>query len=265
MLGAGADVFAVWGYVIAHAVNSAVELNPNLLAFILGMELKNVEVAIEYLCQPDSKSRNKAQEGRRLVRSGEYLYEVTTHNIYRKIQNPDEKREADRNRQRKHRAEDRESQLSHDVTNVTNVAHTDTEAYTEAETIKARAKNGKATRIPEDFAVTDKHRAWAQENNFPSPDSLIEQFRDYWTAKAGKEGVKADWDATFRYWIRNSLNFKGNGNGQSRQAIPERTKINQTALEVFREYEARRNSQPSDSDGGSDRRKTVSGGPDSVR
>jgi len=28
-------------------------------------------------------------------------------------------------------------------------------------------------------------------------------FRDYWIAKAGKDGVKLDWLATWRNWIRN--------------------------------------------------------------
>lgn len=29
-----------------------------------------------------------------------------------------------------------------------------------------------------------------------------ETFRDYWRAKAGKEGVKLDWEATWRNWVR---------------------------------------------------------------
>ncbi|OCP36749.1 YdaU family protein [Ensifer sp. LC163] len=36
--------------------------------------------------------------------------------------------------------------------------------------------------------------------------ALIEfdKFRDYWTAKAGKDAVKLDWPATWRNWIRNA-------------------------------------------------------------
>ena len=33
------------------------------------------------------------------------------------------------------------------------------------------------------------------------------KFRDYWLAKAGKDGAKLDWSATWRNWVRNSLEF----------------------------------------------------------
>ena len=36
MFGAGSDVFAVWGYVIANAQDSRIELNPRMLASTLG-------------------------------------------------------------------------------------------------------------------------------------------------------------------------------------------------------------------------------------
>lgn len=43
-------------------------------------------------------------------------------------------------------------------------------------------------------------------HNFPAVDyaGQLDAFRDYWTAKPGKDGCKLDWDATFRNWIRNS-------------------------------------------------------------
>jgi hypothetical protein len=34
-------------------------------------------------------------------------------------------------------------------------------------------------------------------------ERTLASFRDYWTAKAGKDGVKLDWEATFRNWFRN--------------------------------------------------------------
>jgi hypothetical protein len=30
----------------------------------------------------------------------------------------------------------------------------------------------------------------------------IEQFKDYWCAKPGKDATKLDWSATFRNWVR---------------------------------------------------------------
>jgi len=75
----------------------------------------------------------------------------------------------------------------------------------------------KGTRIPENFSVTLEHQRWAKEHNLPSPSDYIEAFCDYWRAKPGAGGVKLDWDATFRNWMRNSLT-KGavNGNGTRR-------------------------------------------------
>lgn len=32
----------------------------------------------------------------------------------------------------------------------------------------------------------------------------LAKFRDYWAAQPGQRGVKLDWDATFRNWIRNT-------------------------------------------------------------
>jgi DNA-binding transcriptional MocR family regulator len=32
--------------------------------------------------------------------------------------------------------------------------------------------------------------------------AVVEQFRDYWIAAPGAKGVKADWSATFRNWVR---------------------------------------------------------------
>jgi uncharacterized protein YdaU (DUF1376 family) len=72
----------------------------------------------------------------------------------------------------------------------------------------------KGTRIPENFSVTLDHQRWAKEKGLPSPSDHIEAFCDYWRAKPGAGGVKLDWDATFRTWIRNSVNRKENSNGQ---------------------------------------------------
>jgi hypothetical protein len=98
MVGAGAMVFAVWGYVIANSDESrewgtVVSLNPRLLGPILGESLKDVEKAIEYLCAPDPESQSKEQNGRRLIRIGQYEYQVVNGARYRKIRNEEDRRE----------------------------------------------------------------------------------------------------------------------------------------------------------------------------
>lgn len=104
MAGAGPDVFAVWGYVIANAKAGQIELNPLILGAIIGMTPERVEAAITFLCSPDPKSRNQAQGGRRLLLEHQYAYLVVSHSIYSQMRNEDERREYNRDRQRQHRA-----------------------------------------------------------------------------------------------------------------------------------------------------------------
>ena len=104
MVGAGLNVFAVWGYVIAHTVKGRVEINPVLLAMILGCKTEEVDAAIEYLMRPDPHSRSPVEGGRRLIREGEYQFSVPTHEAYRRILNEDERREYNRIKQAESRA-----------------------------------------------------------------------------------------------------------------------------------------------------------------
>src|SRR4051812_47815562 len=83
MVGAGANVFALWGYVIAHAIDGQVEVNPRLVALTIGMTLDDLTKSLAFLCAPDPESRNKDEEGRRLVKEGQFAYRVVSHAIYR--------------------------------------------------------------------------------------------------------------------------------------------------------------------------------------
>lgn len=76
MVGAGAVVFAVWGYVIANAdpKTSMVRLNETLLATIIGEPVESITAAINKLCQPDPKSNRKEENGRRLIKKSEWDY-----------------------------------------------------------------------------------------------------------------------------------------------------------------------------------------------
>lgn len=108
MIGAGSHVFAVWGYVIANqqpdrVVGSQVDLNPKLLAFIIGDTQQKIEEAIAYLCSPDKKSKSKEKDGRRLVKLGEYAYQVVNGAKYRKVRDQETRREQNRQAKRRER------------------------------------------------------------------------------------------------------------------------------------------------------------------
>jgi hypothetical protein len=104
MMGAGPEVFAVWAYVIANAWGGQVELNSALLSAVLGCEKGQVEKAIEYLCAPDDNSRTDDEDGRRLIREGQFAYRVVNHGKYRQIKNEVDRREYNRIKQQEHRA-----------------------------------------------------------------------------------------------------------------------------------------------------------------
>lgn len=112
MVGAGAIVFAVMGYVIANfeldrAVGAQVRLNPVILGAILGENPKDIQKAINYLCSPDPLSTSAEQSGKRLIKLGQFDYRVVNGAKYHAIRNAEERREQNRTNQAAKRARDK--------------------------------------------------------------------------------------------------------------------------------------------------------------
>lgn len=108
MIGAGPVPFALMPYVISNAkpdkkLGGYVELNPVLLATIFGTSVKEIEQGIEFLCQPDPRSRTPDEGGRRLIKLGQFDYRVVNFEKYRAIKNEEDRREQNRVAQEKHR------------------------------------------------------------------------------------------------------------------------------------------------------------------
>lgn len=78
------------------------------------------------------------------------------------------------------------------------------------------AKSPRGTALPKDWELPGDWRTWA-EGARPDVDVLTvaDSFRDYWVAKPGKDGRKADWMATWRNWVRNQ---RSGGNGARPQS-----------------------------------------------
>ena len=131
MFGAGALVFAVWGYVIANTRKSYVELNPNVLAAVIGdVTPAAVSKVLEFLCAPDPHSRSKKNEGRRLIREGQFMYYVPTYTDYNSIRDEGARKDYMRTYMRNYR------QCKHDVNQSVNtckpqLAHSDTDTDTD--------------------------------------------------------------------------------------------------------------------------------------
>jgi len=86
--------------------------------------------------------------------------------------------------------------------------------------VKAEGKEGRkgregntaerASRLPTDFTLPDDWSTFCQtERPDLDPAKTFDKFRDYWTAKAGKDGAKLDWLATWRNWVREERGTAG--------------------------------------------------------
>lgn len=65
-----------------------------------------------------------------------------------------------------------------------------------------RSSGTRGTRLPADFAPTDEMRNWVREH---CPDVRLpehDRFCDHFRGASGQRGVKLDWVATWRNWMR---------------------------------------------------------------
>jgi DNA-binding transcriptional regulator YhcF (GntR family) len=74
----------------------------------------------------------------------------------------------------------------------------------------------RGTRLPDDFVLPPAWRQWAEsERPDLNIETVLQDFRDYWHGVPSPRGVKANWQATWRRWIRRE-NVKGNSNAPGR-------------------------------------------------
>lgn len=73
--------------------------------------------------------------------------------------------------------------------------------------------NHRGCRLPDGFPAQD-WLEWAAEQGHSDPKYEAERFRDYWLGRSGKDGRKADWPATWRNWVRRSIENGKNNNGK---------------------------------------------------
>jgi hypothetical protein len=143
-----------------------------------------------------------------------------------------EKRAKDAERQRRHRA-------SRDVTvtdcdtaeqDVTEEGQKNVPPHPPIENKKPNPlplQNPKAdrrgSRLSADWQPSPEEVQWARSAGLPSNriETVAAEFRDYWCAKPGAAGRKVDWSATWRNWVRKSLEWGGGRKGGS-TAPPKR-------------------------------------------
>jgi uncharacterized protein YdaU (DUF1376 family) len=96
-----------------------------------------------------------------------------------------------------------------------NTRHTtqDTEHKTQKKTLGKRLAN--------DFVFPIEWEQFCKEQR-PElhPTKTFDQFKDYWVSQAGQKGVKLDWFATWRNWVRNTNTPKANPADIARITVP---------------------------------------------
>ena len=65
------------------------------------------------------------------------------------------------------------------------------------------ANASKATRLKIEYLPEEWSMFCRNERPDLEPNKVWDQFKDYWVSVAGSKGVKADWLATWRNWVRN--------------------------------------------------------------
>lgn len=74
----------------------------------------------------------------------------------------------------------------------------------------------RGTRLSADWELSEEQKQFCkQERPDLDPIKVSAGFKDYWISVAGAKGVKKDWDATWRNWVRNQRFQKS--------AMPENT------------------------------------------
>jgi hypothetical protein len=73
------------------------------------------------------------------------------------------------------------------------------------------AKPSRGTRIAPDWKPSEADMATGKQEGLSDKeiDREAARFRDYWTGRAGSGGVKLDWSATWRNWVRTAAEKLG--------------------------------------------------------
>lgn len=85
------------------------------------------------------------------------------------------------------------------------IPETETETYKE-EAEKKQKLTATATRLPKNWFPSEADLSFiAKEKPELNATSVADGFRDYWISLPGSKGMKLDWSATWRNWVRRQL------------------------------------------------------------
>jgi uncharacterized protein YdaU (DUF1376 family) len=88
---------------------------------------------------------------------------------------------------------------------------------------KNQEKKTLGKRLANDLVLSDEWKEFCvNERPELNPVQTFDKFKDYWIAQAGQKGVKLDWFATWRNWVRNTNAPKQNPADIVRLTVPSK-------------------------------------------
>ena len=87
----------------------------------------------------------------------------------------------------------------------------ETETETETEVEGPPKKNKRGVRLPDDWELPVDWGEWARKEKSWPDEKILEEadrFKDHFLAAPGQRGVKIDWFATWRNWIRRAKEYQ---------------------------------------------------------
>jgi len=88
-------------------------------------------------------------------------------------------------------------------------------------------------RLASDFSFPKEWEEFCQQTRPElSPVKTFDQFKDYWIAQAGQKGVKLDWFATWRNWVRSTNAPKQNPYDVVRLTVPSKNEPDPALLKI---------------------------------
>lgn len=99
-------------------------------------------------------------------------------------------------------------------------------------------------RLPEDWTLPEDWREWAETERPDLNINLVaDTFKDHWLAKPGKDGRKANWNATWRNWVRREKKQRPEINRHEDNRRNHKLSAAERAIEDEREFERRQQAE----------------------
>ena len=96
-----------------------------------------------------------------------------------------------------------------------------------------KEKQHRGSRLHPTFTISDE---WCEFCEKERPElnaqQTFDKFKDYWIAQPGQKGVKLDWDATWRNWVRNTNAPKLNPADIGRITVASKNEPNLALLKI---------------------------------